>query len=247
MLATTTLLMLKSLYLSHAPYARTPQSNRNTPDIQAQATLLEVTESKEVAWSLHVFGNNTGKKSYTDHGWMVYSAERFYTAPVISHLSCSEGYEYENSMTCEFFSSEMQKPHRAPHHTSHLTAPRPPPLARHPATPSARLSRASPSARLSRASLTHPHRPPFLPANPVWFTVHNNFRQNSMYHGAYRVVSGPGSSIEVTGDFHFKPYWADTRISVTMNGTEGSHGPACGGTYVVVKNHFDQTSNATYS
>ena len=45
-------------------------SKRNSPDVDAQGFLLEVTESKEVAWSLKVFGNNTQKKGDNDHGWV---------------------------------------------------------------------------------------------------------------------------------------------------------------------------------
>merc|ERR1711907_239677 len=45
--------------------------------------------AKEVAWSCHIWGNNSADKMDNLHGWRVYSAERFYLRPTISALSCT--------------------------------------------------------------------------------------------------------------------------------------------------------------
>ena len=63
---------------------------RNTPDIDAQAFIEELTMDKQVAWSCHIFGNNSAKDLNPSHGWRLYSAERFYERPTISHIACEE-------------------------------------------------------------------------------------------------------------------------------------------------------------
>jgi len=63
---------------------------RNTPDIEAQAFIEELTMDKQVAWSCHIFGNNSFKDGNELGGWRVYSAERFYERPTISHIACEE-------------------------------------------------------------------------------------------------------------------------------------------------------------
>ena len=47
-------------------------------------------ETKEIAWSVRIFGNATQKYSDVDAGWSIYSAERFYETPLIWSITCAE-------------------------------------------------------------------------------------------------------------------------------------------------------------
>jgi len=156
-------------------------SARNAPGVDAQAFLVEVTESKEVAWSLKVYGNNTGKKEVESHGWLVYSAERFYETPTISKVSCKE------------FKTNAG------------------------------------------------------PSITMYFTVHNNFRQNNLYEGTY-YLSNPShkpaegkENVELKGTFKFVPYWQDTKLEVTWENVG-----TCDGTNIVVENQWGIRANTTF-
>jgi len=66
-----------------------------TAYIDAQAFVEEITMDKEVAWSAHIYGNNTmkggqGMEGDVMAGWRIYSAERFYERPTISHITCDD-------------------------------------------------------------------------------------------------------------------------------------------------------------
>ena len=76
----------------------------------------------------------------------------------------------------------------------------------------------------------------------VWFTVHNNFRQNNLYQGDYK-VSVEGDDISTKDTFMFHPYWQDTRIQATLDGTT-----SCSDTILIdVQNQWGITSNETYT
>uniref|UniRef100_A0A7S2B1F0 Uncharacterized protein n=2 Tax=Florenciella parvula TaxID=236787 RepID=A0A7S2B1F0_9STRA len=157
-------------------------SVRNAPGVQAQSYLLEVTEGKEVAWSLKVYGNNTAKKDINSHGWLVYSSERFYEKPTISRVSCKE------------FTT------------------------------------------------------PAGPSITVYFTAHNNFRQNNVYQGTY-FLSNPShlpgvneTEVDLKGTFDFVPYWQDTKIEVTWENVG-----TCDGTTITVENQWGQRTNTTFA
>jgi len=156
-------------------------SYRNGPGVQAQSYLLEVTESKEVAWSLKVYGNNTAKKDINSHGWLVYSSERFYEKPTISHVSCKE------------FTT------------------------------------------------------PAGPSITMYFTVHNNFRQNNLYEGTY-YLNNPSheppsgeTEVDYKGTFNFVPYWQDTKLEATWESVG-----TCDGTTITVENQWGQRANTTF-
>ena len=102
---------------------------------------------------------------------MIYSAERFYETPLISHVACKEGYVGDSSVT-------------------------------------------------------------------LWFTVHNNFRQNNPYQGEYNIVSGANSANDT---FSFPPYWREHRLEATVQGS------VCDGTSILVTNQWGQSTNATFS
>jgi len=75
-------------------------SKRSSEHVKAEAFVREVTPSKEIAWEMSIYGNNSGTSEDGDHGWMIYSAERFYTTPTVSSVTCSTG-DYKDTTTIQ--------------------------------------------------------------------------------------------------------------------------------------------------
>lgn len=63
---------------------------RTTKHFDHQAQIIEVTQEGEMAWEMNVYGNNSWKAANTFAGWMIYSAERIYDAPLVSRIVCTD-------------------------------------------------------------------------------------------------------------------------------------------------------------
>ena len=70
-----------------------PHLTRYPPQLQTyDAQVVEVTRSGKLAWEMTVKGkicDNKGGCDRSDNGWDIYSAERFYTSPLVWNFTCS--------------------------------------------------------------------------------------------------------------------------------------------------------------
>lgn len=67
-----------------------------TKDISYDARIMEVTKANEIAWDLQIFGTECSEqvcdrspKGTPGDGWVIYSAERFYSSAVIANATCT--------------------------------------------------------------------------------------------------------------------------------------------------------------
>ena len=80
--------------------------------------------------------------------------------------------------------------------------------------------------------------------------AHNQFKQNDLAPGSYRVLDASGSSVLASGAFLFEPFWSATGLAATVAievpATVGAGDLALAGS-IELRNAWDKTATAAFT